>query len=350
MAKRGVTIGRMLLKRLQYTLEGAGIMRPDLHKPQWNERQTQNLEQFRAQKLGMFIHFNSATYQFANNERDDWSLGIVDNRDSAYRDFPPGDFTVCEPDFNQWAQVAKSAGCGFCVLTAKHHEGFALWPSEATPHSVKHAPFCGDLVRGYVDTMRANGLLPGLYYSMLDLHHNITELGVSPEQKQLILTQLTELLTQYGEIPYLVIDGWHSDWGGPRFSQLDYAEIAAHIHALQPDILIMNHACECSYEHTDVIFFENAAGQSVPKDFDGYGAAGNILTKTWFWKESHPTAALKTAKWAVEEKLRPMNASGVTFLLNVSPNPQGRIEKNVAQVFAQLGELRKDADTCTSQA
>ena len=301
---------------------------------------SEQLQAFNELGFGMFIHFNSATFQF-KDEKDDWFYGVTDSvNNSRYRTFPPVDFDPGEIDFRQWADIAKSVGCKFAALTAKHHEGFALWPSEATDHSVTSSPYNGDVVRGYVDAMRANGILPGLYFSMLDLHHNITEKGVDEDQKALIYCQLKELLTWYGEIPILVIDGWGSGWGGPRFSQLDYGETAEYIHGLSPNTLILNHSCEVSYEHTDVIFFENAAGQNVPKNFSGYGAAGNKLTKCWFWKEKDTGKRLKSARWAVRKKLRPMNEQGVVFLLNASPNKNGMIEKNIAD--ARSPHLKTD--------
>jgi alpha-L-fucosidase len=340
MSNRIKTDIRMLRGRLKF-LSGA-LSRRVCPPPSISPERERYYKDFREKRLGMFIHFNSATFQYCRNEGQDWAYGITDNRDPAYRTFNPSDFNVTAIDFDQWADVALSAGCKFTVLTAKHHEGFALFPSEATEHCITASPYPDDLVADYMEAMRGRGLIPALYFSILDLHHNITEAGISSAQKELIKRQLTELLTRYGEVPYLVIDGWHSLWGGPRFSQLDYREIEAHIKSLQPDILIMNHSCECSYDHTDVVFFENAAGQSVPKRFNGYGAAGNILTRTWFWKESHPAAILKTADWAVEKKLKPMNRRGVTFLLNVSPNKEGRIEENVVRRFGEIGALLKE--------
>jgi alpha-L-fucosidase len=339
MSNRLATDARMLAGRLKFALEAAGITRRGNPVPNIPPAQAALYRDFREKGFGMFIHFNSATFQFCRDEGQDWAYGIIDNRNPGYHFFSPADFTATSIDFDQWADAALSAGCKFTVLTAKHHEGFALWPTRATDHSIAASPYPGDLVADYMEAMRRRGLVPGLYFSMLDLHHNITEAGVSPSQKELIKQQLTELLSDYGEVPYLVIDGWNSLWGGPRFSQLDYGEIAGHIKSQQPGTLIMNHSCECSYDHTEVIFFENAAGQAIPKYFDGFGAAGNILTRTWFWKESHPAAKLKSAAWAVEKKLRPMNRQGVTFLLNVSPNREGCIEENVAQRFYEIGEL-----------
>ncbi|MDR2688118.1 MAG: alpha-L-fucosidase [Oscillospiraceae bacterium] len=303
--------------------------------------ESERLEAFAGLRFGMFIHWNSATFQFARR-RGDWCYGVTDNASPRYRPFAPEGFDPGPVDFQRWADVANSAGCRFCALTAKHHEGFALWPSGATRHSVAASPYRGDVVAGYVQAMRANGLLPGLYFSMLDLHHNITERGVDAARKALIHRQLEELLTHYGEIPILVIDGWGSKWGGPRFSQLDYGETAARIHALSPNTLILNHSCECSTDHTDVIFFENAAGQRAPRDFAGYGAAGNKLTPHWVWKAGDAARRCRGAAGAVEKKLRPMNARGVVFLLNASPNQSGAVEDNQARVFAEIGRMTRE--------
>ncbi len=330
---------RVTASRIKYFLNSIGLFyrQPSLD-PSSPDR-IRRLEAFQKLGMGMFIHFNSATFQYADQKMD-WPYGVIDNRDPRYRFFSPSEFRISQIDFKQWAAVAKSAGCKFAVLTAKHHEGFALWPTAASPHSIANSPYLGDIVREYVDTMRGAGIIPGLYFSIMDFHHNITEKGVSSQQKAFIKEQLRELLTGYGPVPYLVIDGWGSTWGGPRFSQLDYGEIADFVHSIQPDTLILNHSCECSYEHTDVIMFENTAGQCIPKGFQGYGVAGNILTSAWFWKYSDPNAKLRSAEWAVREKLIPMNRQGVVFMLNVSPNQQGRIDSNVAEVFRQIGELR----------
>jgi len=301
----------------------------------------ERLNEFAALRFGMFIHWNSATFQFARG-LNDWCYGVTDNASPRYRPFNPADFNPGPVNFQQWADVAKSAGCRFCALTAKHHEGFALWPSRATDHTIEASPYRGDIIAEYTETMRANGLLPGLYFSMLDLHHNITERGCNATQKALIYRQLEELLTGYGKIPILVIDGWGSKWGGPRFSQLDYDETSAYIHRLSPNTLILNHSCECSYNHTDVIFFENAAGQRVPRSFSGYGAAGNKLTPHWFWKARDTARRCKSAKWAVKKKLRPMNERNVVFLLNASPNWNGVIEGNLADIFTQIGTMMRD--------
>lgn len=87
------------------------------------------------------------------------------------------------------------------VLTAKHHDGFCLWPTATTPHSVRSSPWRGgqgDLVREFVDACRAEGLKPGLYLSPWD--RNASSYGQGEPYMAFYLAQLTELLTRYGDI------------------------------------------------------------------------------------------------------------------------------------------------------
>ena len=109
-------------------------------------------------RFGMFLHFGILTYTGA------WAQ-------------PNLDITMFNPtqlDPNQWADAAVSAGMKFGVLTTHHHDGFALWDSQASTFDVGSIPWMGgkgDVVRAYVDAFREHGLLPGLYYSVWDSTH-----------------------------------------------------------------------------------------------------------------------------------------------------------------------------------
>ena len=113
----------------------------------------------------------------------------------------------------QWADAAVSAHMKFGVLTARHHDGFALWPSAASNFNVGHIPWKngqGDVVKDYVTAFRSRGLAPGLYYSIWDSTEGIGNSGTTfrAPSSNYVTTQITELLTNYGPIPILVIDGW----------------------------------------------------------------------------------------------------------------------------------------------
>ena len=110
-------------------------------------------------RLGTFIHWNSAAVQFhANPDIIDWEFDLENGGEPRRYPFPESDWAPRAPDCDRWAQIAKSAGCRFAVLTAKHHEGFALWPSEFGNHSVAQATVRTDIVAEFLRAFRAAGL------------------------------------------------------------------------------------------------------------------------------------------------------------------------------------------------
>lgn len=159
-------------------------------------------------RLGTFIHFNSATVQFHTGEVTDWEFACENSSQPRKYPFSPGDWDPDALDCGQWAAVAKSAGCRFAALTAKHHEGFALWPTAWSRHSVRNAARTTDIVAEYLAAFRAAGITAGLYFSILDLTEGIGRRACTGRQKEYIKGQITELLTNYGEIPFLITDGW----------------------------------------------------------------------------------------------------------------------------------------------
>ena len=288
-------------------------------------------------RFGTFIHFNSATVQFHNNpDIIDWEYDHENDNQPRRFPFDPKTWNPEKLDCMQWAKAAKSAGCQFAALTSKHHEGFALWPSAYSEHSVKNATCTRDVVAEYLAAFREVGILAGLYFSILDLTSGIGRNRCSEEQKALVKGQITELLTNYGEIPFLIVDGWSAPWGGPSYELLSFEEVDAVVKSLQPDCLLMNIGCADGVEGTDIVFFENAAGQEVEHAFMGPGASCNKLTPTWFWRDEDTESIPTSAAWALGKmnEYFPMN---VAFMLNLSPNPQGLVDENLVNEFAKIG-------------
>ncbi|MWV42477.1 alpha-L-fucosidase [Paenibacillus sp. HJL G12] len=298
------------------------------------------------QRFGMFIHFNSATFQFADHEIEDWEYGHENNDEPRRYIFDPINWNPADLDCKQWAKAAKSAGMKFAALTAKHHEGFGLWPSKHTEHCIKNAANTRDVVSEYLAAFREEGIEAGLYFSMLDLHHQINRKKCTPEDKAFIKNQLEELLTGYGRIPFLIIDGWNAHWGGPNYEDLPFEEIDELVKRLQPGCLLMNISCESNLNHTDIVFYENAAGQEVDEAFAGPGASCNILTKTWFWRTTDTAMELRTSDWVLD-KLDEMRRHNVSFLLNGAPNRQGLLDPNVLDRFQEIGERYRQPEEIT---
>lgn len=288
-------------------------------------------------RFGQFIHFNSATEQFYNTNVDDWEFDNENRNEPRRYPFDPKDWNPDQLDCTQWAKASKAMGARFAVLTTKHHEGFCIWPTQTTEHCVRNATCKRDVVAEYLEAYRAEGIVAGLYFSMLDLTHQVNRKKCTPQDIEFTKHQLKELLTSYGEIPFLIIDAWGSEWGGPVFEDMPFEEIDSFVKSIQPQCLVINHSCETNLDHTDVVFYENAAGQEVTDWFIGPGAAGHILTKNWFWKEANPGSELKSVDWALT-KIHEMNSRNVSFLLNASPNRYGLIDDNMVAHFAQIGE------------
>jgi alpha-L-fucosidase len=176
----------------------------------------------------MFLHFGVNT--FTNRE---WGDGTES----------PSIFNPTALDARQWARTARAAGFRAMILTAKHHDGFCLWPTKTTQHSVAASPFRGghgDVVREFVDACRAEGLRAGLYLSPWDRNH--PAYGDSPRYNDVYVAQLTELLTQYGPIAEVWFDGANGEGPNGKRQVYDWPRFFGHVKSLQPNAVIFSDA------------------------------------------------------------------------------------------------------------
>lgn len=296
------------------------------------------LRDFLDLRFGMFLHFNSSTYEFADIGGD-WA---GENRAST---FDPADWNPSEIDCRDWAKAAKSAGMTFAVLTTKHHDGFNLWDSAYTDYDVGSAAYKEDIVKLFTDACREEGIKPGLYFSMLDIKHKITSSSCTANDVEFIKAQIRELVTGYGEIPFLIFDAWNAYWGGPNYTPLPYEEIVNLVHTYQPNCLVINISCEANSVRSQVAMFESAAGQAVPDWFDNVNVSCNTPTSHWFWCTKYKTETFKDADWVINENLHRFRDSDTVFILNVSPDQKGRLIDKYKTLLSEIGErYRKEAD------
>ena len=197
--------------------------------PNENQMRWQEMEYY------AFVHFSLNTYTDQS-----WGYG---NEDVNL-------FNPKELDCRQWARICKEAGMKAIILTAKHHCGFCVWPSKFTEYSVKKSPWRngkGDLVREMADACKEYGLKLGIYLSPWDRNHS--DYG-KPEYITYFRNQLTELLTNYGEIFEVWFDGANGGDGYysganetrkiDRTTYYDWKNTYALIRKLQPKIVIWN--------------------------------------------------------------------------------------------------------------
>lgn len=296
-----------------------------------NDRLKEMQQKFVNDKFGMFIHFNMPTFV-----DEDWPAPET----------PAETFYPKKLNCNQWADAAISAGMRFGCLTTKHHSGFCIWDTKTTDYNVMNSPLKRDVVREYTDAFRKKGLGVMLYYSILDTHHRLRPGFITRSHVNLIKGQLKELLTNYGDISAIIIDGWDAPWSRISYEEIPFDDIYHFIKQLQPNCLVMDlNSAKYPQDalfYTDIKSFEQNAGQHISKDTNRMPALSCLpLNSSWFWKTDFPVTDVKSPEWIVNENLIPFNKAYCTFILNVSPNKDGLVDDNACKALKEIGRLWK---------
>jgi alpha-L-fucosidase len=188
--------------------------------------------------------------------------------------FNPTDF-----DARQWTRVLKDAGVKMLILTAKHHDGFCLWPSRYTDHSVRKSPWRGgrgDVVREVVEACREAGLQVGIYLSPWDRHE--PSYGDSPAYNEHFRNQLRELLTNYGEISEVWFDGACGEGPNGKRQEYDWPSYYRVVRELQPRAVIFGMGSDIRWVGTESGDGRETEWSVVPvKIKEHAGAAGASL-------------------------------------------------------------------------
>ena len=318
-----------------------------------------------------FIHFGMNTM----TDRE-WGPGHED----------PGLFAPADVDARSWVRDLASAGMTAVILTCKHHDGFALWPSAHSLHTVASSPWRGgegDLVREVAEACRAEGLEFGVYLSPWD--RTEASYGSGRAYDDFFVAQLTELLTGYGPLFSVWLDGANGEGSDGRRQFYDWDRYYAVIRELQPDAVISvcgpdvrwcgNEAGYTRAEEWSVVpaslrEVELIASRSQQVDDAGFsrvvrsddadlGGRSVLLASdeplVWYPAEvntsvrpgwfHHPAedAAVRSAAELFEIYRRSVGGNA-TFLLNVPPAASGRIAEPDRAVLAELGALVRSLD------
>jgi alpha-L-fucosidase len=251
-------------------------------------------------------------------------------------------------DVQEWAALAGEAGMRYAVLTAKHVDGFCLWPSAHTEYSVARTPARRDLVRAFVDAFRQEGLKVGLYYALLD--RNCSFYDDDARYAEYVREQVSELLS-YGEILELWFDGaWDKDHATRDWphepdeapglgARWEWARLYEHIHRIQPNCMVIQNSSSDrpgvpnylpvdvrTAEQFDFVWREKLCTTRVDPLFPtGFLPLEycTTLTPGWFWQAgaaySH-ASAVAIAGWRMRAAREQAN-----LLLNIGPDLSGHI-------------------------
>jgi alpha-L-fucosidase len=284
----------------------------------------QNQQAFVDLRYGMFIHFNMGT--FTNEE---WA---TPNQN-------PLTFAPTDVNTDQWAAAAKAGGMKFAVLTTKHHDGFCLWPTKLTSYNVMNSSYKVDIVKKYVDSFRAAGVTPALYFSIWDRTQGIAQGSVSKADLDFIVGQLTELLGgTYGTFPVIMFDGWSWQMG---HNAVPYQLIRETVKSLQPNILVVDHNGLIQPFEEDLLNFEHF---QVPTTNTYPSTQGNPIMPKWFWHPGYDgitpdsTGAVYSpmAASSILSRLTLTDAHWCNLLLDCPPNRNGVLDKNVVDRLAEV--------------
>ncbi|MGN6510858.1 MAG: alpha-L-fucosidase [Chitinophaga sp.] len=312
--------------------------------------QTANIKQFMNMRFGMFIHWGPVSLK---GTEIGWSRGSqvpVEEYDNLYKTFNPVLF-----DADAWVKTAKDAGMKYLTITARHHDGFCLWPSAFTDYDIMAGPYKKDIVGALAEACKKQGIRFCIYYSILDWHHPDYPIH-SPKDQRIDTTadmgryvtfmknQLKELITKYDPYMLWFEGGWEKPWTDEMGR-----DMYAYLKSLKPDVIINNRlGKEIAAVANKKIDVKKMVGDyDTPEQTVGRmnmvmpWESCFTICKQWSWK---PDDKMKTLKTCLNILSRTSGGNG-NLLLNVGPMPDGRIEARQAERLKEIGGwLKKNGE------
>ncbi len=245
-------------------------------------------------------------------------------------------------DADQWVRTAKDLGFRYIVITAKHHAGFCLFDSAFTDHDIIDAtPFGRNPIKELADACAEHGMLLGFYYSVWDLHHP----GYSKDPgnanyaayHQYMLDQSEELLTKYGPVVTMWLDGeWVNSWTVERATQ--YRD---HLRRLQPNLVMVDRIGQRRLGDGDYGSCENFTpyvGDNMNRPWESC----QRFDGRWFYSGKEES---QTVEWALHNLVDTASRGG-NLLLNMGPTPEGLLPPWSVEKLKPLGEWLRRHGEC----
>jgi alpha-L-fucosidase len=304
-------------------------------------------EWFQDARFGMFIHWG--VYSVLGD--GEW---VMNNRKIRADDYEklPGFFNPIAFDAAEWVRVAKAAGMKYLTITSKHHDGFAMFDSKISDWDiVDRTPYKKDVLKQLADECHKQGIKLFFYHSHLDWHHPDyfprgrtgndaarPNSGTWTRYLDYLDTQLTELLTNYGEIGGIWFDGW---WDRPD-ADWRLARTYGLIHKLQPAALIGNNHHRKPFPGEDFQMFEKDLPGHNTAGFNADSEVGQLPLETCdtingAWGFNLTDRRYKSSKELIHYLVRAAGYNA-NFLLNIGPMPSGKIQPEFVKALGEIGQ------------
>lgn len=313
-------------------------------------------QQFQNMKFGMFIHWGASSVLGSG----EWVMNNRNIRVKEYqhllRVFNPIDF-----DAKAWVDAAQSAGMNYITIITRHHDGFSNWDTQTSDWKITRTPYGKDALKQLADECRKRGMKIFFYYSLLDWYRSDYQYETGKTGKgtgrtaksdwnsyiKFMKAQLTELLTQYGEVSGIWFDGhWDqldNDVDKTLQSKVNwhYDEIYELIHRLQPACLIGNNHHLLPLPGEDFQMFEKDLPGNNTTGFGGADISSLPLetceTMNDSWGYNITDRKYKSVPALIHYMVNAA-AHNANFLLNVGPMPTGKIQPEFTDTLAAMGK------------
>jgi len=321
---------------------------------------------FEEARFGLFIHWG--VYSVLGD--GEW---VMNNQNISIKEYEklPSFFNPTAFKAKEWVMMAKDAGMKYITITSRHHDGFSMFDSNATDYTiVKKSPYKKDILKLLAEECQKEGIKLFFYYSQLDWYRDDyfprgrTGNGIEGRKEgkwenyiSFMKAQLTELLTNYGEIGGIWFDGqWDQhEWDGKRFGKLNadfkLDEVYSLIHRLQPKALIgSNHHLAPNSGEDFQMFEKDLPGKGTKNFATSNDAIGNLPlevceTINGSWGFNLKDRKHKSKKELIQYLVKAAGY-GSNLLLNVGPMPNGKIQEEHIKSLKEIGVwISKNGET-----